>query len=120
MSDTTITTPPPIQKPPVAQPAAKTPPILPQAPMKYVPPVTGPIEIQKPQVKITKSTHKGIIADVKAELAATEHTGTIKATLQSEIDGSGAKAVTVDIHRHEMQGKTGKTVVIHGTIKPLF
>ena len=116
MSDTIAQT----VSPPAPQPASKPAPASPQRPVKFTPPKRPPVQIGPAKVKISTGSHKGTIDDVKDLLAASDAPDHLKASLSAELDASGAKAATLDLHRHEMQGKNGRMIVIHATITPLF
>lgn len=77
-------------------------------------------QLHPEQSKIHKGQHKGMVADVLDELNKGPLADHLKASINAELKASGAKAAVVDIHRHEIQTDSGKKIVIHATISPLF
>ena len=80
-----------------------------------------PAKLKRPsKVAMLPLNATGTTADVSAAIAGSKASDAHKAMLQAELTASGAKAATLDFHRHEMTGPNGKMIVIHATIKPLF
>ena len=104
-------------KPTNLVPAPTAAPVKPQA----APRPPKPAKVKRPsKVAMLPLNVTGTTADVSAAIAGSKASDSHKAMLQSELTASGAKAATLDFHRHEMTGPTGKMIVIHATIRPLF
>jgi hypothetical protein len=103
-------------KPEVNRPVTRPGPGV-QLPTKTPRPASMPMDTA---VKIHKQSRRGAIADIKALLASSDAPDALKAALAAELDASGAKAAALDLHRHEVQGESGRVIIIHATVVPLF
>jgi len=76
--------------------------------------------LREAKVHIHAKNHAGVTADVLAEIGQSEAPKHLKDALAAEIAASGCRGASVDIHRHEIDGPKGKTIIIHATVTPLF